>query len=145
MKHYFSNIGKERETYAVVAIAHVETFTNMVARSSHDMQGTAFDRSYSIMSGICRKFPSRHAAAAATEHLDGTIYILCVLVFTDCTLHRTYRSVAICLDQAQSVEHVMLALVCQTTPTCFIYGSGCETQHPQDLLSGLASSSDTAL
>ena len=57
MKQHFSNIEKERETYAVVAIAHVENFTNLVAPSYHDMQGTAFDTLYSIVTGICRNSP----------------------------------------------------------------------------------------
>ena len=30
MNDYFLNVGKERETYAVVAIVHVEDFTTLV-------------------------------------------------------------------------------------------------------------------
>ena len=145
MKHYFLNIGKERETYAVVAIAHVEIFTNLVARRFHGKNITAFDRSFSFLKSISRKLPERHAAAAATEHLARTFYVICVVAFTDCSLHRTYQSVTICSDQTQSVKHVVPALLCQTTPTCFFYGSGRETEHPQDLHSGLASWSVTAL
>ena len=90
MNQYFLNIAMERETYAVVAIAHVETFTNLVARSSHGKNRTAFDRSFSFLKSIGRKLPERHAAAAATLHLARTFYVICVLAFTDCSLHRTY-------------------------------------------------------
>ena len=127
INHYFRNIGKERETYAVVAITHVENFTNLVARSSYGKNRRAFDRSFSFLKNIGRKLPERHAAAAATEHLARTFYVICVLAFTDCSLHRTYQSVTVCSDQTQSVKHVVPALLCQTTPTCFFYASGCET------------------
>ena len=145
MNQYFLNIGMERETYAVVNIAHVENFTSLVARSYHGKNRTAFDWSFSFLKSIGRKLTERHAAGAATEHLARTFYVLCVLAFTGCSLHRTYQSVTICSDQTQSVKHVVPALLCQTTPTCFFYGSGRETEHPQDLHSGLASWSVTAL
>ena len=120
-------------------------FTNLVARSSHGKNRTAFDMSFLFLKSIGSKLPERHAAAAATEHLAWTFYVICVLAFTDCSLHRTHQSVTMCSEQTQSVKHVVPALLCQTTPACFFYVSGCETEHPQDLHSGLASSSVTPL
>ena len=137
MKHYFLNIGKERETYAVVAIAHVEIFTNLVARSFHGKNITAFDRSFSFLKSISRKLPERHAAAAATEHLARTFYVICVLAFTDCTLQPTYQSVGYVQTNLSPLSTLCLHCSVKRLQPAFFTVLGAKLNTPKTCIQGL--------
>ena len=112
-------------------------FTNLVARSSHGKNRTAFDMSFLFLKSIGSKLPERHAAAAATEHLAWTFYVICVLAFTDCSLHRTHQSVTMVLNKPSPLSTLCLhCSVKRLQPASFTF-LGAKLNTPKTCIQGL--------